>query len=133
MILSKNTLKRGYVHPERPVNPRRLLNLRVDNTKFVKALRDALKPGGRVMIYNITPAPSPPGQPYKNWADGRMRQFAREVWVAAGFRIGAFDRDDSDAIRRLAHALGWDRGESAMDLKNDLFAKYSLMEKPAYP
>ena len=55
------------------------------------------------------------------------------VWVAAGFRIVAFDRDDSDAIRRLAHALGWDRGESAMDLKNDLFAKYSLMEKPAHP
>ena len=86
LILSKNTLKRGYVHPERPVNPRRLLNLRVDDAEFVKSLHDALKPGGRVMIYNITPAPSPPGQPYKHWADGRCA-FARDVWVAAGFRI----------------------------------------------
>ena len=73
LILSKNTLKRGYVHPERPVDPRRLLNLGVGDAEFVKSLYDALKPGGRVMIYNITPAPSPPGQPYKNWADGRLR------------------------------------------------------------
>jgi SAM-dependent methyltransferase len=132
LILSKNTLKRGYVHPERPVDPRRLLDLGVDDARFVKALYDALKPGGRVLIYNISPAPSPPGQPYKNWADGRCA-FARETWVAAGFRILAFDRDDSEEIRRVAQALGWDRGESPMDLKNDLFAQYSLMERPARP
>jgi SAM-dependent methyltransferase len=132
LILSKNTLKRGYVHPERPVDPRRLLNLGVDDARFVKALYDALKPGGHVMIYNISPAPSPPSQPYKNWADGRCA-FAREVWIAAGFRILAFDRDDSEEIRRVAQALGWDRGESPMDLRNDLFAQYSLMQKPAHP
>jgi SAM-dependent methyltransferase len=132
LILSKNTLKRGYVHPERPVDPRRLLNLGVDDARFVKALYDALKPGGHVLIYNISPAPSPPGQPYKSWADGRCA-FSREVWIAAGFRILAFDRDDSEEIRRVAQALGWDRGESPMDLKNDLFAQYSLMEKPAHP
>ena len=79
LILSKNTLKRGYVHPERPVDPRRLLNLRVDDAEFVKSLHDALKPGGRVMIYNITPAPSPPGQPYKHWADGRWRVRQRRL------------------------------------------------------
>src|SRR5262249_53062441 len=79
LIISKNTLKRGYVHPERPVDPRRLLGLGVADDTFVKALYDALKPGGRVMIYNICPAPSPPGQPYKNWADGRC-PFAKEVW-----------------------------------------------------
>ena len=71
LILSKNTLKRGYVHPERPVEPRRLLNLGVEDAAFVRSLHDALKPGGRVLIYNICPAPSPLGQPYKNWADGR--------------------------------------------------------------
>ena len=129
LIVSKNTLKRGYVHPERPVEPRQLLGLGVDDAQFVKALHDALKPGGRVMIYNICPAPSPPGQPYKNWADGRC-PFAREVWESAGFRILAFDRDDSEAIRRVAHAaLGWDQGESSIDLKSDLFAQYSLMER----
>jgi SAM-dependent methyltransferase len=130
LILSKNTLKRGYVHPERPVEARRLLNLDVDDARFVRALHDALKPGGRVLIYNISPAPSPPDQPYKNWADGRC-PFAREVWEAAAFRILAFDRDDSATIRRFGHGLAWDQGESAMDLGNDLFAQYTLVEKPA--
>jgi SAM-dependent methyltransferase len=131
LILSKNTLKRGYVHPERPVEPRRLLGLGVDDARFVRSLHDALKPGGRVLIYNICPAPSPPDQPYKPWADGRC-PFAREVWEAAGFRILAFDRDDSATIRKFGRALGWDRGESPMDLTNDLFALYSLMEKPGH-
>jgi hypothetical protein len=45
LILSKNTLKRGYVHPERPTDPRRLLNLGVDDARFVRTLFDALKPG----------------------------------------------------------------------------------------
>ena len=36
LILSKNTLKRGYIHPERPVEPTRLLNLGVDDAAFVK-------------------------------------------------------------------------------------------------
>ena len=85
-----------------------------------------------MLIYNICPAPSPPGQPYKNWADGRC-PFARETWEAVGFRVLAFDRDDSEVIRKFAHALGWDQGDSPIDLKADLFAQYSLMEKPAHP
>ena len=130
LILSKNTLKRGYVHPERPVEPRRLLNLGVEDAVFVKAFFGALKPSGRVLIYNICPAPSRADEPYKNWADGRC-PFARNVWESAGFRVVAFDRDDSETIRKFAHALGWDRGESPIDLKNDLFAQYSILEKPA--
>ncbi len=130
LIISKNTLKRGYVHPERAVEPRRLLNLGVEDAAFVKALHEALKPGGRVLIYNICPAPSPPGQPYKNWAEGRC-PFDRNLWEAAGFRAVAFDREDSEAIRKVAHALGWDQGDSSIDLKTDLFAWYSLFEKPA--
>lgn len=77
LIVSKNTLKRGYVHPERPVEPRRLLNLGVEDATFVRALHRALKPGGRVLIYNICPAPSLPGQPYKNWAEGHVRSRRR--------------------------------------------------------
>ncbi len=84
------------------------------------------------MIYNISPAPSLPGQPYKNWADGRC-PFARDVWESVGFRVVAFDRDDSETIRKFAHALGWDQGESPIDLENDVFALYSLMEKPSRP
>jgi SAM-dependent methyltransferase len=132
LILSKNTLKRGYVHPERPVEPRRLLNLGVDDAQFVKVLYEALKPGGRVLIYNICPAPSLPDQPYKNWADGRC-PFAIDAWEAAGFRVIAFDTDDTETIRKVAAALGWDQGESPIDLKTDVFAQFSLMERPASP
>jgi SAM-dependent methyltransferase len=128
LILSKNTLKNGYVHPEKPVEPRRLLNLAVDDATFVKAIHRALKPGGRMLIFNISPAPSPPGQPFKNWADGRC-PFARNVWEEAGFRVLAFDQDDSEAIRAVGHALGWDQGDSPIDLKLDVFATYSLFEK----
>jgi SAM-dependent methyltransferase len=129
LILSKNTLKKGYVHPERPVEKRRLLNLDVDDATFLKSIFAALKPGGRVLIYNISPAPSPPDRPYKNWADGRC-PFAREAWKTAGFHVLAFDQEDSSAIRLLAHALGWDKGDSPIDLKADLFALYSLFQKP---
>jgi SAM-dependent methyltransferase len=128
VILSKNTLKNGFVHPERPVEKRRLLNLDVDDATFVRAFYDVLKPGGWLMIYNICPAPSPPDKPYKHWADGRC-PFARPVWEAAGFQVVAYDQDDTPAIRKIAHALGWDRGEDAMDLNSDLFAHYSLMRK----
>jgi len=129
LILSKNTLKKGYVHPERPVEKRRLLNLEVDDAEFLKAIFAALEPGGRIMIYNISPAPGPPDRPYKNWADGRC-PFPKEAWESAGFRIDAFDRDDSDSIRAVAHALGWDRGDAPIDLKTDVFALYSLFQKP---
>src|SRR5262249_31742253 len=99
-----------------------------DDDTFVHALYDALKPGGWVMIYNICPAPSPPDKPYKHWADGRC-PFPRKAWEMVGFRVLAFDQDDTLAIRAMAHALGWDRGEDAMDLKTDLFAHYSLMRR----
>jgi SAM-dependent methyltransferase len=128
LFLSKNTLKRGYVHPERPVDRRRLLNLGVDDAAFVRSVHDLLKPGGWVLIYNICPAPAPPDQPYKPWTDGRC-PFARPVWEGAGFEVLAFDRDDSESLRALARALGWDRGPDAMDLTRDLFAHYSLMRK----
>jgi hypothetical protein len=128
VFISKNTLKKGYVHPEQNVEPRRLLNLGVDDDVFVKTLHHALKPGGWVLIYNFCPAPSPPGAPYKNWADGRC-PFSRDVWEKAGFRVIAFDRDDSEAARAIGHALGWDQGPSPIDLKSDLFAMYSLMQR----
>jgi hypothetical protein len=43
--------------------------------------------------------------------------------------VVAFDRDDTAAARAMGRALGWDRG--GMDLENDLFATWSLFEKPA--
>ncbi len=132
LILSKNTLKNGYLHPSRPVDKRRLIDLGVDEETFVKTLNKILKPGGRVMIYNLCPAPSPADQPYKPWADGTC-PFPRSMWESAGFRVIAFDVQDNEAARAMGQAMGWDQGESAMDLENDLFAWYTLVEKPQRP
>jgi hypothetical protein len=129
LILSKNTLKNGYVHPERPVDKRMLLDLGVSEEAFVKALYDSLKPGGHVMIYNISPAPAPPDKPYIPWADGRC-PFPREMLIKAGFDVLKYDVDDSKAVREMARAFGWDKGEGGMDLENDLFAHYTLLRQP---
>jgi len=132
VILSKNTLKNGYLHPSQPVDKRLLVDLGVEEAVFLRAMYAALKPGGKLLVYNLSPAPSKPGDPYKPWADGRS-PFSVAQWTAAGFKVVAFDRDDSKTARKMGHLLGWDSGQGAMDLENDLFAHYTLLEKPAYP
>jgi SAM-dependent methyltransferase len=129
MILSKNTLKNGYLHPAQPVDKRMLIDLGVTDAAFVRALYACLKPGGTVLIYNICPAPNPPGKPYLPWADGRC-PFPRAMWEEAGFRVRVLDQEDSPAVRKLGQALGWDRGSQAMSLEKDLFAHYTLVERP---
>ncbi len=130
VFLSKNTLKNGYLHPERPVDPRRLVHLGVDDTTFVQAIARVLKPGGLAMIYNLCPAPAPPEKPYIPWADGRC-PFPRALWTAQGFEVLELDRNDDAAARAMGHALGWDQGEDAMDLEHDLFGSYTLVRKRA--
>lgn len=125
LFISKNTLKNGYLHPAEKVDPRMLVHLGVSDSEFVASLARAVKKGGRVLIYNLCPAPAPPGKPYIPWADGRC-PFPREMWTAAGFKVVEFDRDDSSAARAMGHALGWDQGENGMKLDTDLFATWSL-------
>src|SRR5262249_26486304 len=71
LFIAKNTLKKGYVHPDQPVDPRIRIDLGVTDADFLKILHGALKDGGFAMIYNICPAPSPPGKPFVAWSDGR--------------------------------------------------------------
>ncbi len=130
LFVSKNTLKRGYIHPSEKADPRMLVHLGVDDSTFVARLWTMLEPGGRVLIYNLSPAPAPPGKPYIPWADGRCA-FDREVWERQGFRVLAYDADDGGKARAMGHALGWDAGTPPMDLERDLFAHWSLFEKPA--
>jgi hypothetical protein len=129
LFISKNTLKNGYLHPAEKVDPRRLVHLGVSDSAFVATLFSILKPGGRAMIYNLCPAPAPPGKPYIPWADGRC-PFPVEMWKRAGFVVNVFDRDDSAAARRMGHALGWDQGPQPMDLEKNLFATFTLVTKP---
>jgi SAM-dependent methyltransferase len=128
LFLSKNTLKNGYIHPAEPVDPKRLVHLGVDDEAFVRAVHAVLKPGGWALIYNLSPAPAPPGKPYIPWADGRC-PFPAALWEKAGFEVLALDRDDHAAARAMARALGWDQGPSPMDLEKDLFALYTLARR----
>jgi SAM-dependent methyltransferase len=129
LIVSKNTLKRGYVHPEQPVDPRRMVHLGVSDTLFVREVYDRLAPGGWFLIYNLSPAPAPPDKPYIPWADGRS-PFSRALLESTGFQVVAFDQEDSPAARAMAKALGWDQGPSPMDLEHNLFGMYTLARRP---
>lgn len=126
IILSKNTLKNGYINPEKPVDKRMLVDLGVPAKEFVSAIASRLKPGGLFLIYNICPAQKPDA--YIPWADGRC-PFPREMLEEAGLEVVAFDVNDDRAVREMARALLWDRGEQPMDLDNDLFAWYTLCRK----
>jgi hypothetical protein len=93
-----------------------------------------------VIIYNIGPGPGPDGRgvdesgepTYVHMADIRC-PFPREQWEAAGFEVVAMDRDDTEKVRSFARAFGWDdaarMGDSAMNLRDDLYAKYSIVRK----
>ena len=127
LFVSKNTLKRGYIHPEREVDARMLVHLGCDDDAFVAAVHSKLKPGGRFLIYNLHPAAAKQGEPYIPWADGRS-PFDLGTFDRAGFDVVAFDADDSAAVRQIGAALGWDEH---MDLESDLFATYTLVQKRA--
>jgi len=126
VFVSKNTLKRGYIHPEQQVDPKMLVHLRVDDESYVRAVFDLLKPGGFALIYNLSPAPAPASEAYKPWADGRS-PFPRELYERVGFAVIAFDMDDSAAAREMGKALGW---AESMDLEKDLFGTYTLVRRP---
>ncbi len=86
VMIAKNVLKRGYVHPAEPVDKRMMVELGLPDVVFVAAVFDALKPGGCFLIYNICPAPSPPGKPYIPWSDGHC-PFERKMLEDRGFFI----------------------------------------------
>jgi hypothetical protein len=126
VFISKNTLKRGYIHPEQEVDPRMLVHLKVDDLTFVRAVYDLLKPGGFALIYNLCPAPAKPGEKYIPWADGRS-PFAKELYERVGFAVIAFDVDDTPAAREMGRTLGWGTAE---ELETSLFGMYTLVRKP---
>lgn len=126
LILSKNTLKRGYIHPEREADKRMLIDLGVDDATYVKALHDSLNAGGYVVIYNLCPAQAPADQPYIPWADGRC-PFEKSILEQAGFEVIAYDVVDDGPMRELGRALGW--ADMGMKLETDLFAWYTVLRR----
>ena len=128
LFLSKNTLKRGYIHPAEKVDPRMLVNLGVDDRGFLKSVASTLKPGGWFVIYNICPAPNAAGKPYIPWADGRC-PFSAEDLAASGFETLVRDAVEDRAARALGAALGWDKPPDGMNLETDLFALVTIARK----
>jgi SAM-dependent methyltransferase len=129
LVISKNVLKKGYVHPERETDPDRLVYLGVDDETFLEAVFSVLNPGGLFLIYNLYPAQHPPEKPYLPWATGGC-PFERELVHEVGFEIVAFDWNDTAGAHRMARALAWDRGPHPMDLERNLFAMVTLLRRP---
>jgi hypothetical protein len=129
-IVSKNTLKKGYVKPERKTDRRQQVNLGVSDEAFLRSLFNALNPGGMALIYNISPKQSDKGG-YNPQADGRS-PFAREQYERAGLTVIALNQGDDAAVRDMGRALGWDRTASGepMDLNANIFAMYTLVARP---
>jgi SAM-dependent methyltransferase len=129
IITSKNTLKRGYIHPARTTNPAFLVRLGTDDGTFLRQVHAALKPGGLFLIYNISPAQNPADKPYLPHADGQC-PFTREQLKAEGFEVIEFDHEDRDKVVQIWQALGINEGKPAEETRKDLFAWYTLCRKP---
>jgi SAM-dependent methyltransferase len=130
IITSKNTLKRGYIHPARKTDPRFLVHLGVDDGTFLRHVHDALKPGGLFLIYNLSPAQNAveSGKPYLPHADGEC-PFTREQLASAGLEVLEFDREDRDKAVEMWMALGIGGEKTADETRKDLFAWYTLCRR----
>lgn len=128
IFLSKNTLKRGYVHPEREANPRMLIDLNASDESYVAAVAKLLKSGGWFVIYNLGPAQNPPDKPFLPMADGRS-PFSKETLEGAGFEVITFDEDASPSARKFGALIGWDKPPTSMKLEADLFGWVTICRK----
>ena len=126
LFISKDTLTNGCVHPAQPVDKQLLVDLGTTEAAFLTAVHDVLANNGYFLIYNLSPAPSKPGEPYNLLADGHC-PFTKQQLEAAGFEVIVYDETDDKAAREMAHALGWDK--DGMDVDNDLFAHWTLARR----
>lgn len=132
LIVSKNTLKKGYIKPERKIDKRQQISLGVSDDVFLKTLHDTLKPGGKLIIYNLYPKPPDAKGAYNPQADARS-PYTREQYEKAGLAVLAINVEDHANARGMGRALKWDRnekGEINSDLENTLYAMYTIVARP---
>ena len=127
LIMTKNVLKLGYIHPEQEVDERMLVNLGVDDEAFVEALWESLAPGGFVLIYNIYP-PQPEDR-YLPWGHGE-NPFERPLWERVGFEVIAWNEPDSPAVHEMGRALGWD-AQDPEGFEASFLGMYTILRRPA--
>src|SRR5262249_54685270 len=90
-VVVKNQLKRGYIHPTDHTPPETKIQLSLSDGEYLLGLFNLLRPGGRLLVYNLCPAPSSGYNPH---ADCR-NPFPQSAWQAAGFRVRDYDRNDT--------------------------------------
>jgi hypothetical protein len=127
VIIARNVLTRGFARPgatatAAPGDPNS------SDEEFLRRLYATLRPGGRLLAYNLCPAPPPADQNYDPSRDCR-NPFPQALWQAMGFRVRDYDRSDTPAARALAAALA--PGPLPAGLRADeLLATYTLVERP---
>lgn len=128
LFISKNTLKKGYIHPEREADERMLIKLGAGDEEFLRAVHDVLKPGGLMLVYNIAPAQNPSDKPFLPMADGRF-PFDRALVEKVGFEVLAFDQVDDDAMHKYWFVYFPDPEMNAENLKESIFTHYTVLRK----
>ncbi|MGH7243231.1 MAG: hypothetical protein ACREJD_07430 [Phycisphaerales bacterium] len=128
LFISKNTLKKGYIHPERAADERMLIKLGADDEPFLKAVYDALNAGGLMLVYNIAPAQAPADKPYLPMADGRF-PFDRAAAEKVGFEVLAFDQVDDEVMHKYWFVYFPDPEMTPENLKESIFTHYTVLRK----
>lgn len=127
-VVARNVLKRGYVDPVGETAAWQRVEFGASKTEALVALREAITPGGTLLIYNVGLGPAQSEDGYNPAADIACPWTQGELRLA-GFEIIAHDADDTDAMRELARALGWDGHLYQIEIEN-LFAAYTLVRRP---
>jgi hypothetical protein len=123
LIISKNTLKKGYITPDKG---KAQIDPGVPLPQFLKAMRDALNPGGLLVVYNISQKLDP--ENYRPANDPRS-PFTKAEYESAGFQVLALDASDDTKVRKLGDALGWGGSQGMGDLQTNLFALYTVVKR----
>jgi hypothetical protein len=121
LVVSKNTLKKGYVTP---TSGKPMIETKLPAVEYLRGFADAMKPGALWVIYNVSGAQ--PRDGYVPTADGRS-PFTTEEFQEAGFKVLAFNQNDDAAVRQMGQLLGWDKQMG--DLSRNLFALYTVVRK----
>jgi hypothetical protein len=121
VIVSKNTMKRGFMKPA--ASRKAYVSFEASDEVLLDTLYDTLAPGGLLVIYNITG----PYDASKPATDGRS-PFSREQFIRANLMVLAFDASDDAGVRAMGNALGWPAQMG--DLDKNLFALYTVVQRP---
>lgn len=128
LIIARNLIKRGYIDPPQETPTYTRVDFGVPDADFLRALHDALRPGGVLVVYTLGGKYEPPGEHYSPSSD-IANPWARDTWEAAGFEVLAHDQPEDQMARTVGDALGWD--DRGMDLEHGIFGVYSIYRRPA--